>query len=91
MSTVVGYEETVDTVIDILLQELEERFSGKPNAEGAVDLFTWTSYFTFDVMGSLSYGARHGFLESGEDVHGIMRFVSRGISYGFFVSQFCLL
>lgn len=87
MSTVVGYEETVDTVTDLFLKELDERFAGKPNADGAIDIHTWLEYFTFDVMGVLSYGGRHGFLESGQDVNGIMSFVVRFVTYGFFVSK----
>lgn len=87
MSAVVEYEEIVDTVIDIFLKELDERFTGKPNVDGAIDVYAWFSYFTFDVMGSLSYGGRHGFLESGEDVRGIMSYVARFLTFGFFVSQ----
>lgn len=91
MSAVVGYEEIVDTVIDIFLKELDKRFTDLPNVDGAIDVYTWFSYFAFDVMGILSYGGRHGFLESGEDVHGMMNFVIRNASYRYFVSQVSLL
>ena len=86
LSTIAAYEATVDDVIDVFLKELDERFAGKPNGDGAIDLYTWLAYFTFDVMGSLSYGGRHGFLESGNDVHGIMGFVVRFTMYGYLVS-----
>lgn len=91
MSSTVGYEETVDTVIDIFLKELDKRFTGNPSKDGAIDAYTWLLYFTFDVMGSLTYGARHGFIESGEDVHGIISYVVRFAIYGHFVSQVSLL
>lgn len=91
MGTVVGYEEIVDTVIEIFLKELDKRFTRMPNVDGAIDVYTWFSYFAFDVMGSLSYGGRHGFLESGEDVHGMLVSVVRNTSYNYFVSQVSLL
>ena len=91
MSTTVSYEETVDAVIDIFLKELDQRFTGNPNRDGAIDAYTWFLYFTFDAMGSLTYGARHGFIESGEDVHGIINYVVRFATYGHFVSQVSLL
>ena len=91
MTTIVGYEGIVDTVIDVFLKALDERFAGKPNKDGVIDLYAWFAYFTFDVMGSMSYGGRHGFLESGEDVHGIIGYVTDFLTYNYFVSQLSLL
>ena len=87
MSAATSYEYLVDTTIKVFLKELESRFVGKPGDQGLVDLHTWMLYFSFDVIGELTYGARHGFIESASDVSGIIHFVKRFLNYGFLVSS----
>lgn len=39
-------------------------------------------YFSFDVIGVLTYGSRHGFMESGWDSQGIITYVQKFAVYG---------
>ena len=85
MSAVMEYEHLVDTTIEVFLKELNHRFAGKPGEQGLIDLHTWLLYFSFDVIGELTYGARHGFIESSSDIAGIICYVESFLNYGFIV------
>lgn len=85
MSAVVDYEHLVDATIEVCLRELNRRFAGKPGSQGLIDLHTWMLYFSFDVIGDLTYGARHGFIESSSDIAGIIHYVKSFLNYGFIV------
>ena len=79
------YEHLVDSTIEVYLQELNRRFVDKAGTQGVIDLHTWLLYFSFDVIGELTYGARHGFIESSSDVAGIIHYVKTFLNYGFIV------
>ena len=85
MSAAMGYEHLIDTTIEVYLRELSNRFAGKSGEQGLIDLHTWLLYFSFDVIGELTYGARHGFIESSSDIAGIIHYVKRFLNYGFIV------
>lgn len=80
-----AYEHLVDTTIEVYLKELSRRFANKPGNQGLIDLHTWLLYFSFDVIDDLTYGARHGFIESSSDIAGIIRYVKTFLNYGFVV------
>ncbi|KAJ5459148.1 hypothetical protein N7530_011092 [Penicillium desertorum] len=69
LSNVLRLEEFVDEAIRVMIQQLDERFAetGK-----SFDLTDWLQYFAFDVMGTLTFSKRYGFLEQGGDVHGML-------------------
>lgn len=69
LSNVLGLEAFVDEAIRVMIQQLDERF-----AETGIsfDLADWLQYFAFDVMGTLTFSKRYGFLEQGRDVHGML-------------------
>lgn len=81
-----SYEHLVDNTIRVYLNDLGTRYSGKPGSDGVIDLHTSLLYFAFDVIGDLTYGSRYGFIESGKDVNGIIRYVVNFLNYGFIVS-----
>lgn len=85
-TTVNTYEPLVESTIEPFLAELENRFANKDGDEGCMDVFTWMTYFTFDVMSDLTYSERHGFIARGEDVYGIIGWVEKFLAYGFWVS-----
>lgn len=70
VSNVMSFESFVDTVLGVMCHSLDERFvqTGK-----AFDLADWLQYFAFDVMGTLTFSKRYGFLEHGYDVDGILQ------------------
>ena len=77
-----GYECLIDKSIDVFLEQFNARFADKKGPEGVIDLASWMIYFSFDVIGELTYGSRHGFMESGWDSQGIISFVQKFAAYG---------
>ncbi|KXT03315.1 hypothetical protein AC578_3990 [Pseudocercospora eumusae] len=68
MSAMVSYEKYVDDCIELLSQRLSEQ-------KGAVDMAWWLHCFAFDVIGAITFSKRFGFLDAGEDVHGLIKAV----------------
>lgn len=69
MSNLLSFEPYVDSTISFFFQQLDKLFA----ETGAVcDLGRWLQMFAFDVMGEITFSKRLGFLETGEDVNGIM-------------------
>ncbi len=81
----VGYEPLVDQTISVYLEQLDARFAGKKGAAGSFDLATWMLYFSFDVIGELTYGSRHGFMEKAADPQGLIPYVQNFLVYGYLV------
>ena len=83
-----SYEPLVEKTINVFLAQLDLRFSGKKGPEGIIKLEDWLLYFSFDVIGELTYGSRHGFLESGYDSQGFIAFLQGFAVYGSVVRSF---
>ncbi|KAI1810882.1 cytochrome P450 CYP4/CYP19/CYP26 subfamily protein [Poronia punctata] len=65
-SRIVQFEETVDGVLECLKSQFDEMtMAGKE-----IDLGDWLQFFAFDVMGTLTFSKRYGFLDQGRDVDG---------------------
>lgn len=69
MTNVLRDEPAVDKTLDVLFQQLDQRFVG---LDKVFDLGSWLQYFAFDVMGTLTFSKRYSFLEEGKDVHGVL-------------------
>ncbi|KAH7313945.1 cytochrome P450 CYP4/CYP19/CYP26 subfamily [Stachybotrys elegans] len=63
-NTVTVYEGRVDEVLGVLQKQLDAKFIG--NSE-VFELGQWLQFFAFDVMGTLTFSKRYGFLEHGKD------------------------
>ncbi|KAL9069682.1 MAG: hypothetical protein Q9161_005383 [Pseudevernia consocians] len=87
----VGYEPLVDESIGVYLQQLDARFAGKKGSAGSFDLAEWMLYYTFDVIGDLTYGSRHGFLETAADPQGLIPYIQNFLVYGYLVGQWPLI
>lgn len=83
----VGYEPLVDKTINVFLEQWDSRFADKEGPDGVIDLADWLLYFSFDLIGELTYGSRHGFMESGSDHQGIISFLQHFAVYGSIVSR----
>ncbi|KAK3314443.1 cytochrome P450, partial [Apodospora peruviana] len=70
LSTLLEYQPVADKTIDLLFAALDRESSvdGKE-----VDVAKWLFFYAFDLVGNLSFGKPIGFLESGEDVFGLVR------------------
>lgn len=87
LSTLVQYEPFVNSTINVFLEQVEKRFADKEGPEGVVNLPLWLQYYAFDVIGELTYSARYGFLERGEDVDGIIEYLNKYMKYLSVVSR----
>lgn len=68
MSSLVGYETYVNDCTDILQTRFKE-FSAKGES---INMIHWLQCYAFDVIGDITYSKRFGFLDSGEDVFGLL-------------------
>ncbi|RYP43079.1 hypothetical protein DL770_011873 [Monosporascus sp. CRB-9-2] len=64
-ANVPAYEGHVDEVLGLLREKLDCKFL--QNGE-IFELGQWLQFFAFDVMGTLTFSKRYGFLETGNDV-----------------------
>ncbi|RHZ48346.1 hypothetical protein CDV55_101309 [Aspergillus turcosus] len=69
LSNVISFEPFVDQVLGVLFEQLDERFLKN---QATPDLAEWLQYFAFDVMGTMTFSKRYGFLETGSDVRGLI-------------------
>lgn len=74
LSNVVMFEGLVEEVLSCLSDQLDKRFVD--NGE-IFDFGEWLQYFAFDVMGTMSFSKRYGFLEQGRDVEGMLDAIFR--------------
>ena len=89
-TAVLDYEPLIENTVGTFLREIEHRFAKNDGDKGSFDAYTWISYFTFDVMSELTYSKRHGFITRGEDIHGIISWVEKFLTYGNIVSSFAV-
>nr|AFD18257.1 R2 [Sarocladium strictum] len=69
LSNVLTLESHVDATIKVLVEQWDRRFL---DSQDSIDLADWLSFFAFDVMGTLTFSKRYGFLEEGKDVGGMI-------------------
>lgn len=76
MSAILGLEPVIGTV----LTTVWAAFDDATEQGRVVDLGRWTTYFAFDVVGSLGIGGPIGFVETGGDVHDMIKSI-HGVFY----------
>jgi hypothetical protein len=64
-----SFEGRIDQVLQCFSDNLDHRFVKHGNV---FDLGDWLQYFAFDVMGTMTFSKRYGFLDQGEDVGGML-------------------
>ncbi|KAL4867930.1 hypothetical protein BDV12DRAFT_170571 [Aspergillus spectabilis] len=69
MSKVLPLEPFINKTLDVMSEQLDNRFVA---TKEVFDLADWLQFFAFDVMGTLTFSKRYGFLERGEDVQGML-------------------
>ncbi|KAL7928631.1 cytochrome P450 CYP4/CYP19/CYP26 subfamily protein [Trichoderma chlorosporum] len=69
LSNTVTFEGLVDDVLACLSEQLNKRFV--ETAE-IIDFGKWVQFFAFDVMGTMSFSKRYGFLDQGQDAEGML-------------------
>lgn len=69
LSNTLPLEVFVDKTLQVMTEQLDTRFVG---SQVTFDLSDWLQYFAFDVMGTLTFSKRYGFLEQGRDVNNML-------------------
>ena len=77
LSNTITFEAFADQVLGVLFHQLDERYVGP---QKTFDLGDWLQYFAFDVMGTLTFSKRYGFLENGSDVNGMLQTIAEYFS-----------
>ncbi|KAL4990831.1 hypothetical protein BDW68DRAFT_185338 [Aspergillus falconensis] len=84
MSSLVQYEPMVNETVELFLDQTAALFA---NSATTCDFARWLQFFAFDVIGSITYSKRHGFLEKNEDIDGILKSLARIFDYAGPVGQ----
>ncbi|KAL1863957.1 hypothetical protein VTK73DRAFT_6277 [Phialemonium thermophilum] len=78
LTSLLRYEPFVDTTSQFFLQRLDDLYA----STGRVcDLGTWLQYYAFDVIGEMTFSKRLGFLETANDVGGIIADLEWRLTY----------
>ncbi|KAK7431145.1 hypothetical protein QQZ08_002185 [Neonectria magnoliae] len=83
MTTLLTNEAAVDTCSNLLIDKL------MPFAEDnkPVDLGEWIQFYTFDVVGEITFAKKLGFLETGGDVDGMIETIEGILTYASQIGQ----
>lgn len=73
----VHYEPFVDQGADLF----EQRLRAMAERKAIVDMRHWFQCYAFDIIGSITYGKRFGFLDEGEDVESLMSVLDGHLTY----------
>ena len=78
MTALVQYEPSVDKATAKFLDQTDALFVAK---NAICDFAQWLQFLAFDVIGQITYSKRHGFVDRGEDVDGMVGYLGRLFSY----------
>ena len=78
MSALVQYEPFVDETTEKFLDQTTALFVSK---NAVCDFAEWLQFYAFDVIGNITYSKRHGFVDRGEDVDGMVQYLGKLFSY----------
>ncbi|MCJ1384791.1 hypothetical protein MMC17_007909 [Xylographa soralifera] len=88
MSALVQYEPFVDETTEKFLDQTTALFVSK---NAVCDFAAWLQFYAFDVIGNITYSKRHGFVDRGEDVDGMVQYLGKLFSYVAPVGQLPIL
>ncbi|KAF4458285.1 Cytochrome P450, partial [Fusarium albosuccineum] len=75
MSTLVSYEAPVNDCNALLHDKLQD-FAATGET---IDLGHWLQCYAFDVIGCITFSKRFGFLDKGEDIHGMIEALANSL------------
>ena len=81
MTSIRSFEPYVDTCTDIFIAKMRQ------HAGEAVNLSEWLQYYAFDVVGSMTFQHRFGFMAQEKDVDGMMAGIWSILVYAGIVGQ----
>lgn len=81
MTSLVELEPLTDACIEILVKKLDERQSQ------SINFGTWLHWYAFDVITSITFSTRQGFMERETDVDGIISAIEGRLVYNSIIGQ----
>ncbi|KAJ5086944.1 Cytochrome P450 [Penicillium alfredii] len=78
MTSLVQYEPMINDTTQVFLDQTERLFAAE---DKPCDFARWLQFFAFDVIGSITYSKRHGFIDKNEDVDDIVAQLARIFDY----------
>lgn len=81
MSSLIKLEKFVDSTIATFTNELDKRFVDTETGPKAFDFAKWLNLYAFDAIGHMSFSEPIGFVETGEDIEGIMHQVEMQLGH----------
>jgi hypothetical protein len=78
MTALVQYEPFVDATTEVFLDQTEKLFTSQKKV---CNFAEWLQFYAFDVIGHITYSKRHGFIDRGEDVDGMVAYLGKLFSY----------
>ncbi|KAM7187535.1 Cytochrome P450 [Rhypophila sp. PSN 637] len=79
---VASVEPHVDKILTQLCHELDTRFLSSPRTSGkGIDLGRWILYYTWDVVGAITFSAPLGYLSSGCDFDSTLQNAEKALDY----------
>ncbi len=71
----------MDDDVRVFCAELESRYTKGENSGKTCDLADWTSFFAWDFLAHVTWSKRMGFMETGEDVGGMLQTAENVMRY----------
>ncbi|RSM00733.1 hypothetical protein CDV31_011658 [Fusarium ambrosium] len=78
---ITSVEPHMDKVIDQFCNELEKRYIDGDNAGKVCDIGQWTLFYTWDVVGAVTFSQPIGYLEKGYDFDGTLSNADKAMDY----------
>lgn len=78
MSSLVSYEPLVDSTTDAYIAQTNKLFCEQGQR---CNFSQWLQFFAFDVVGELTWSKRLGYIETNQDVDGVVKFIGDFLSY----------
>ncbi|KEF51439.1 uncharacterized protein A1O9_12588 [Exophiala aquamarina CBS 119918] len=75
LSKLVEFEPSIDSTTAAFFTRLDS-IAARPEAQ-PLDFGTWIQYFSFDVIGELTFSRRLGFVKHGRDVEGVIASIAQ--------------
>ncbi|KAH6888430.1 cytochrome P450 [Thelonectria olida] len=74
-------EPHMDKVVNTLCEQLEKRFIDGDNARKVCNLGQWILFYTWDVVGAVTFSQPIGYLEKGYDFDGTLQNADKALDY----------
>ncbi|KAL7628533.1 hypothetical protein AAE478_000048 [Parahypoxylon ruwenzoriense] len=87
LNNILGLEPYVEKTMNRLCHELEKRFIDTSIGNGVCDLGDWLTLYCWDVVGEVTFGQPHGYLDRGSDFDGAIAVAGKIIDYLSIVGQ----